>query len=645
MFPAISLRTARATLLVCLAGVMGAVAWAAPAHAAAVRQMIQPDAVAVIQGGRQIFLEVRPPRGDDAQAFMGRFLADPEEWTLYRNRVSAVAVPFAKLNPDTQRQVLEAIFPLDYVDGEGWWHTVTFDGKDGAETWWSLAEWLTGVGTNYRKIQALPRNREIRDHLRRGQVILVPLDLLKPEFRSPSMRLLADLGEVAAPRPPREAGAPPPPRSGPPVQTAMDAHAPEGEDDSYEDHTHIIQASGGHVPSAAEEDDRSVARAPDADELQYGKDAQGDYAIYRMKPGESLYSAVVVRFTDFRENADIHAACAKVQARSGIADPRKIGAGQRVKIPMEMLADRYQPGDSAQRQAYEAVRAEARRLTGARTGAKGLDGVVVILDPGHGGRDHGAAVPSEGIYEDEIVYDICVRMKLLLERDTKARVFMTLYDPKQGYKPTNAKRFTHDTDEYLLTTPHYKNQDARISANLRWYLANDILRKVKREGVKEENVVFISMHCDALFNERLRGAMVYIPGAQYRRETERPSAPIYASYAEVRTQPEVTTTSAVRRRDEAMSRAFAEAIIKSLRASNPPIKVHDASDPIRNVIRQAGGRAYVPAVLRNTQAPTKVLVEAVNLTNPTDRRRAADPEWRQWFAEAMVRAIKEQYGQ
>jgi N-acetylmuramoyl-L-alanine amidase len=620
-------------------------AWAGPAQAAAVRQVMQPDVIAVIQGGRQIFLEVRPPRGADAEAFYARYLANAADWTTYRNRVTAVAIPFAKLNAFTQREALEALFPMDYVDHEGWWHTVTFDGTDGAETWWSLAEWLTGVGTHYKTIQALPQNRKHTQHLRRGQVILVPLDLLKPEFKAPSMKLLAELGDVAPPAPPMVSPAPEPPapRDAPPAESATDT-ALEGEDGDEEDHTHVIPAATGHQPTPEEEDDRSAPPPADATDLEYGKDAKGAYAAYRLKPGESLYSGVVVRFTDFRENADIHAACAKVQSRSGIADPRKISAGQRILIPLDIVADRYQPQDSEQRLAYEAVRDEARRISSARTGSAGLEGVVVILDPGLGGRDHGAAVPAEGIYEDEITYDLCVRMKLLLERDTRAKVYLTLNDPDQGHKPTQARRFVHDTDEYLLTTPHYKNQDARISANLRWYIANDILRKVKKQGVKDENVVFISMHCDALFNERLRGAMVYIPGAQYRRESERPSAAIYASYAEVRVQPEVSTTSAIRRRDEASSRAFAEAILRKLRTNNPPIKVHDAGDPIRNVIRQAGGRAYVPAVLRNTQVPTKVLVEAMNLTNPTDRKRAADPEWRQWFAEAMVNAIREQYG-
>lgn len=627
-----------------LGAVVCVVALAASAGAVEVRQSIRKDVSAVIQGGRMIFLEVRLPPADSLQAFLKEFLADESDWTIYRNRIS-VGIPFARLNPATQRVALEVLFPLDYVDAKGWWHTVTFEGEEGAESWFSLAEWLTGMGTNYKRLLEEPANAKSSEVLKKGQIVLVPTELLREEFRGASMPLIAALGEVTPPPKrgtPEQKAAPQsesPPAAVAPAVLPMDSEPSDDE----EDHEHIIIETAGPAPSAAEEDDRSAA-PPDASALKYGKDKQGAYAEYRLQKGESLYSAVVVRFTDYRENADIHAACKVVQARSGISDPTKMGAGQRVLIPVEMLADAYQPSGSERRQEYESVRAEATRLKGTRAVAKGLEGVVIILDPGHGGRDHGAAVPKAGLYEDELTYDICLRMKKILESETRAKVIMTLHDPDHGPNPTSKSKFVHDTDEYLQTTPIYKNQDAKISANLRWYVANDHFRKVKKAGTKEENVMFISMHCDSLFNERLRGAMVYIPGAQYRRERERPAGAIYASYAEVRSQPEVKTTSSVRKRDEALSRNFADLILKSLRTNNPPIKVHDAGDPVRNVIRQSGGRAYVPAVLRNTQVPTKVLVEAVNLMNATDRKRVSEAEWRQWFAESMVRAIKAHYG-
>ena len=67
-------------------------------------------------------------------------------------------------------------------------------------------------------------------------------------------------------------------------------------------------------------------------------------------------------------------------------------------------------------------------------------------------------------------------------------------------------------------------------------------------------------------------------------------------------------------------------------------------DPIRNVIRRSGGKEFVVAVLRNNEIPTKILIEAANLSNPTDRERAKDPWWREQVAVAYVAALKSYYG-
>ena len=162
------------------------------------------------------------------------------------------------------------------------------------------------------------------------------------------------------------------------------------------------------------------------------------------------------------------------------------------------------------------------------------------------------------------------------------------------------------------------------------------------KGTDKRNIIFTTVHCDALFNDRLRGAMVYIPGAPYRRDSERPKPyKSYERYAEVRQQREFRSTAAERRRDEALSRNFAITLLEEL--GKKRIRRHKEGDPIRNVIRQSGGVEYVPAVLRNNMIPTKVLVETANMTNHTDCTRLADPEWRQWFAEAYVNALKAYY--
>lgn len=553
-----------------------------------VRQELEPGVFAAIEGGRMAFIECRPPKGDAGKALLQKYLADPNAWHIYRDRI-AVAIPFAKLNPKAQRRVIEAVFPQDYADESGWRHTVTYGGADGMESYFALAEWLTGLGTNYNRILSLEANQSLGQTLTPGQQVFIPSSLLLPVMRTPSPRPVRQ----AAPPP-----APPAPRSGP-------------------------TGTNG--------------------DLEYGSDPSGAYAIYRLKKGEAIYTSVAVRFTDFQENADVQQACDVILRRSGIQNPRKLNPGQKVVIPLEMLSDRYQPAESNQRRTYEAVRQQAEVLRTQRFGAEGLEGVVVILDPGHGGRDHGASHLPANLYEDELTYDIVCRIRALLESRTRARVYVTLEDPDQGGRPSESTRFVHDTDEYLLTTPRYLNQDAKISANLRWYLTNEIYRKELKNGVDERKVLFASVHCDALFNGSLSGAMVYVPGADYRRDREQPAGAVYASYQEVRVQPVVTTSSSTRQKDEALSYNFAHTLLKSLAAAPVPVKVHDTGDPIRNVIRQSGGRAYVPAVLRNTMVPTKVLVETANLTNAEDRASLADPKWRQRFAEAFVVAVQDYF--
>jgi len=376
--------------------------------------------------------------------------------------------------------------------------------------------------------------------------------------------------------------------------------------------------------------------------LSYGKDEEGEYAAYRMQQGDALYTSVVVRFTDFRDNASIQNACKRIQRRSHIRDVRAIRPGTQVLIPLELLSDRFKPEGSIDRRRYEAAIEEADRLRG-KVKSKDLRGVVVVLDPGHGGRDHGAE--NHSLYEDELNYDVACRVKRLLETETEAKVYMTLVDTIHGFTPSDRSRFVPETHEELLTTPRYDNGYWRVSANLRAYLANDVFEKETKNGTDHDKVVFTSFHCDALFNESMRGAMIYIPSAKHRKDVESPHRKLstYNRYKEsAKGKRNVTTTASERKRDEALSRNFAATLMDTL--GEHRIKRHDKSANIRSVIRRDGGAVYVPAVLRMNKIPTKVLVEAANMTNATDRSRLADPWWREQFAKAYVSALKTYFG-
>ena len=565
------------------------------ANASVVRRALDDGVYAQLRHGRSLFLECRFRSEADARRILSRYLAHPETWTAYR-QTRAAAVPFRVLTPEAQREALLAIFEDAYVDEEGWHHVVNFAEGENQETLWSLAEWLTGEGWN---AETLKEANDLQgERLRAGDRILIPRDMLREIMRKPT--------------PDRT----PPPEPEPEPEPSAGADA---------------------------ELDRLTPPDPDQfDEMVIGDLSYNDeYATYRLREGEALYTAVVVRFTDYRENKDILEACDLIQELSGIPDVHDMKPGQQIRIPIEMLSNRYRPAGSPERQQYEATIEEARRLRG-QVRSQDLEGVVVILDPGHGGRDQGAVNRDFGLYEDQINYDIASRIKQILLNETAATVHMTVYCPRLGYEPRDVTRFQHKTTEVLLTNPRYANHDARVSSNLRWALVNSIYRREVARGVDPRKIVFTSVHTDALFNKSLRGAMVYIPGAHLRRDRESLTSSVYQQFQEVREQNYATSTAAERRRDEALSRNFAVALLDAL--GRKSIKRHDVGDPIRNQIRQDGGRVYVPAVLRNVMVPTKVLIESANLTNSTDCERLADPQWRQRFAEAYVDALKTFYG-
>lgn len=448
------------------------------------------------------------------------------------------------------------------------------------ETLWSICTWITGNGKTYTKVLEHPTNSGLETRLFAGEKVLIPRELLSAVMRRPTPTIVREI----------------PPEL---------ADLQEG--------------------------------------LRYGSDAEGAFAIYPLKKGETLYGSVVARFTDIRDNADIHAACKVIARRSGIRDVRDIDAGQNIHIPIELLADNYMPAGSPERKQYDAVLLEAERLAGEHVRSKDLSDVVVILDSGHGGQDAGATHAASGLYEDELNYDIVCRIRNILLKETGAKVYVTMLDRSRGLEPTSASRFQFDQDEELMTTPRHRNTDgASVSVNLRWMLVNSIYQKELARGTDYRKIIFTSIHTDSLYDTRLRGAMVYIPGAKNRRSEELRTGAVYARYEEGRSYNHFTSSSAERQRDEALSRNFAVILLDEL--GKKRIKRHDSGSAIRAQIRRSKTRVFVPAVIRNTKVPTKILVETANLKNATDRKRLADPWWREQFAKAYVDALKRYYG-
>lgn len=375
----------------------------------------------------------------------------------------------------------------------------------------------------------------------------------------------------------------------------------------------------------------------DAGRLTLKTDKEGQYASLRLRRGEALYSSVVVRYTGKISHDDVMEAVTKIKRRSRIRDVKKIPVGFEVKIPIDLLLARYLPKDDPRRKQYEANMKEVSQYRNVSL-ARDLDGIHVILDPGHGGRDPGA-IGRRGIYEDEYVYDIACRIRRLLLSRTRAKVYMTLMDKRAGYRVVNSKRLPPDRNEVLLTTPQYRNMDARVSANLRCFLAASIYRSLPRAARKNNRVVFTSVHADSLYPV-LSGASIYIPDAYLSRKPLSRKGGIYDRIKEVRSCRPIRTTYSQRVRSEGYSRDFSFELLSAFKRFNiASLSYH----PVRDRVTR-GRREYVPAVIRYNPVPTKLLLEVANLRNLKDCNRLMDPNYRELIAMAFVDALKRYYG-
>jgi N-acetylmuramoyl-L-alanine amidase len=379
-------------------------------------------------------------------------------------------------------------------------------------------------------------------------------------------------------------------------------------------------------------------------ELEYDRDSEGPFASYRLKAGEAVYSAVIVRFTGRTDAEDVNRLASELQARSGIPDLRDIPVGYRIKIPLDLLEPEFLPRGHPRRLAAEAERAELARVLAQQPLAdvrSGLEGVLVILDPGHGGRDLGTS--HNGIWEHDYVYDVTCRLKDKLEAATAARVELTLEDLDTGCVPSATDALVANQQGTILTRPRFlatEPGEAKIGVNLRWYLANSIYRDAVARGMDADRIVFLSLHADSR-HPSLRGVMVYVPGAAYRTRTYGHSSATYARYDEVREKPHVRFSKKQRVRSEAVSRRLADSIVESF--DDHGLAVQDYQPVRHRIIR--GSKRYIPAVLRGNAVPTKVLVEMVNLGNAEDAAVLGSSRDRDRLADAVFQALLRHFGE
>lgn len=612
---------------------------------------LQKNVAAVLDRDYQISLIVTPHSGDAWTRLAKRMTGDAETWRVLaeKNGIRSaltteqrVKVPFSLLKPSLQLETLRALFPDDKLSPEGWSHKVVVSNGVEGEPYWKIAEWFTGQGARYHEIQ-----RE-GDGLssKMGDFVMIPRKVLSPH-------LLAALPGASSPE-----------KKGRPVPQAVDAVKKErpalDNRDRVQNEQALAAIAGGavvestHLDVAVQPEQPAEAPAqralppgqvileasePRSDPLvlEYGRVDGRAFAIYKLKKGEALYSSVAIRFTGRVYSKDVGDVIDTIVKFNGITDVARIPANYPVKVPLELLLAKYLPQNDPRRVQHETADRESSRAV-TRVRARNLEGVHVILDAGHGGRDVGTI--HEGLWESVYVYDVMCRLKKTIEKNSGAVVTVTTRSSSSGFKIPDSGDLKKRTDHLVLTNPPYRMGDAAVGVNLRWYLANSVLRRVVKRGGAAEKVVFVSIHADSL-HPSLRGAMMYVPTERYVRGSFTRSEDVYLARSEVKESPTVSQTRKEALHAEGLSKELAEALLESFARSN--LKVHPFNPVRENVFR--GGREWVPAIIRYNKVPTRLLLEICNLANEDDRKLIKTAKYRQDVAGAIYEGLAGYFGE
>jgi len=219
----------------------------------------------------------------------------------------------------------------------------------------------------------------------------------------------------------------------------------------------------------------------------------------------------------------------------------------------------------------------------------------VCIDPGHGGQDHGKASP-DGLLEKDVTLALAREMKRRLEDELGLEVVMT------------------------------RDDDRLLSLTQRTEIANEA-------GAN----VFISVHCNSWFSAQTGGFETYFL-APARSESER----------------------ALQRYENAAGGSSGETPVGDLEFIVWDLVqnefINESSTLAEYVQRALGERLDIRnrgvkqanfVVLQGARMPA-VLIETAFLSNPTEERMLADPDFHRDVADCMVEALrrmKERYEQ
>ncbi len=216
---------------------------------------------------------------------------------------------------------------------------------------------------------------------------------------------------------------------------------------------------------------------------------------------------------------------------------------------------------------------------------------VVVIDPGHGGKDPGAIGPR-GVYEKDVVLGIAKKLKKLLEKKLKIKVYLT-----------------RDSDKF-------------ISLKERTKFAN-----------QKQGKLFISIHANWNPNRRVRGTSTYFLGLAKSDEAleiaQRENAVIryeenHGAY-EAFTDEHIILATMAQNAYNKESQDFAAMI---QRAINKKTGLVDRG------VKQAGFYVLVGASMPN------VLVETAFISNRKEERLLKQASFQQKIAEGIFESVK-----
>lgn len=219
------------------------------------------------------------------------------------------------------------------------------------------------------------------------------------------------------------------------------------------------------------------------------------------------------------------------------------------------------------------------------------DEIVVVIDPGHGGKDSGALGPR-GTKEKFVVLNIARKLKRHLDEQPGIRAVLT-----------------RDGDYYIT------------------------LRERLNRAREQKADVFISVHADAFNNPKSHGASVYAlsaSGASSEAARWLAAKENYSELGDVKLDDKEDIVRQVlinlsQRVSITHSLALGESILKSL---SPMAKLH------HNNVEQA---QFV--VLKSPDIPS-VLLETGFISNPQEERLLSDPQYQDKLAKAVWAGLR-----